>query len=1075
MATQQVKHYCWLKLDSKILENDKKVGMMMNETPKVSVIIPVYNAEPYLRKCLDSVVNQTLQDIEIICVDDGSTDNSLKILEEYKNLDSRLNIICQQNQYAGVARNNGMARAKGEYLIFLDADDFFELSMLDKMYMYAKENNLDVTLCNADRYDNKKEKFLPMSWLLNRSYLPVKKVFNAHDVANYIFQITIGVPWNKLFNRNFVEKLGIKFPNTPRSNDTYFTFSVLALATRISVINEVFVHYRVNTGTNLQASNEKTPTAFLTGLLGIKKQLIEHGLYEEFKRSYINKAMDTCMYVLCSLKKNKKAYNLLSDKLQSEFLYKLELLDKSDSYFYDSKYYGMFEKYLQEIGCIKAAIRPKVSVIIPVYNAEKYLRQCLDSVANQTLQDIEIICVDDGSTDESLNIIEEYIKKDNRFQVLHQHNQYAGVARNNGMVNAKGEYIIFLDADDFFEITMLEVLYNATETNNVDIVICGADRYNDKTNQFLPMPWILKKEYLPKKEIFNAHDIPNYIFQFTTGAPWNKLFRKEFLDKTNLRFQATQRANDIYFSFLNIVLADKIKIVAEVLVHYRINTGTNLQSGNNITPTAFITGLVGIKEQLIFYDIYDEFKRSFINRAMTTCMYTLSTLDINCSSYRIFVEQMKEDYLQKLDLLNKASTYFYDAKYYAMFSNLLNTIISEEMSKKIDGKPRFSIIVPIYNAEKYLRECLDSIVKQTINDFEVICVDDGSTDASGQILYEYASKDKRFRIIHQKNQYAGVARNNGIAQAIGKYIVFLDADDLLSIDALEKYHKAAFFSNADIVISGTYTFENDFTKAEKTENWLRTEYLPTTDVFSVDCIRPFIFNFTTGGPGGKCFKRSFVKKESLFFLPIPKSEDFYFIQMGLVKAKIIAVVREPVYYIRSVSDSLEHRKHEMPLMFWDAVVTMKQQLQKENLYYQVEQSFVNASVNRFAYNLRSTRLNDAYNVILRKLYSVYESELGLGLLPKKYYYRQDNYEYLCKLLKISSKKTSKNEKCSVNVDSIYDEAKLIRLSASYRIGRFITYIPRKLRGGIRCYKEHGLVYTLGRVKEKFIGLVGGSK
>ena len=98
-------------------------------TPKVSVIIPVYNVEQYLRECLNSVIKQTLKEIEIICVDDGSTDNSLDILKEYAEKDHRITIITQKNLHAGVARNAGLSIAKGEYLSFLDSDDFFELNL----------------------------------------------------------------------------------------------------------------------------------------------------------------------------------------------------------------------------------------------------------------------------------------------------------------------------------------------------------------------------------------------------------------------------------------------------------------------------------------------------------------------------------------------------------------------------------------------------------------------------------------------------------------------------------------------------------------------------------------------------------------------------------------------------------------------------------------------------------------------------------------------------------------------------------------------------------------------------------
>ncbi len=124
---------------------------------------------------------------------------------------------------------------------------------------------------------------------------------------------------------------------------------------------------------------------------------------------------------------------------------------------------------------------PKVSIIIPVYNVEKYLKECLNSVVNQTLKEIEIICVDDGSTDNSLSILEEYAKKDNRINLLKQENSGAGAARNKGLDSARGEYIYFLDSDDFLELNAIEILYNQIAKNQADICFFKFYKYNQQT------------------------------------------------------------------------------------------------------------------------------------------------------------------------------------------------------------------------------------------------------------------------------------------------------------------------------------------------------------------------------------------------------------------------------------------------------------------------------------------------------------------------------------------------------------------------------------------------------------------
>ena len=126
----------------------------------------------------------------------------------------------------------------------------------------------------------------------------------------------------------------------------------------------------------------------------------------------------------------------------------------------------------------KIDYEPKVSVIIPVYNVELYLRICLESVLKQNLKEIEIICVDDGSTDKSLDILLEYAAKDNRITVLKQENLYAGVARNAGLAVARGEYLSFLDSDDFFEPDMHEEMYKKAKEDGSDVVVCGYWLYN---------------------------------------------------------------------------------------------------------------------------------------------------------------------------------------------------------------------------------------------------------------------------------------------------------------------------------------------------------------------------------------------------------------------------------------------------------------------------------------------------------------------------------------------------------------------------------------------------------------------
>ena len=203
---------------------------------KVSVIIPVYNVEPYLKQCMDRVVGQTLKDIEIICVDDGSTDGSLDILKEYATEDSRIQIIEQKNAGAGAARNNGMRHATGKYLSFLDSDDFFEPRMLEKAYDLAEKDQADFVAYKSDQYHTEKKQFVSADWVIHENEIPPYHPFNHRQMTGNVFKVFVGWAWDKLFLKEFVDKYHLTFQEQRTSNDLLFVFSAVVLAKKISVV-----------------------------------------------------------------------------------------------------------------------------------------------------------------------------------------------------------------------------------------------------------------------------------------------------------------------------------------------------------------------------------------------------------------------------------------------------------------------------------------------------------------------------------------------------------------------------------------------------------------------------------------------------------------------------------------------------------------------------------------------------------------------------------------------------------------------------------------------------------------------
>ena len=175
---------------------------MVDKIPSVSVVVPVYNAEKYLTEILERIINQTLENIEIIIVDDHSVDNTCDLVREFVNRDSRIILLqTDLNLGAGNARNKGLSFARGEYIIFLDDDDFISYDMLDKLYFTAKKSDIDV-LVFGSRFVNwyTKEK-IETPWTIRTDLLPTKQIFSGDEIGKDFFRAFVWWPWDKFYNR----------------------------------------------------------------------------------------------------------------------------------------------------------------------------------------------------------------------------------------------------------------------------------------------------------------------------------------------------------------------------------------------------------------------------------------------------------------------------------------------------------------------------------------------------------------------------------------------------------------------------------------------------------------------------------------------------------------------------------------------------------------------------------------------------------------------------------------------------------------------------------------------------------
>lgn len=220
----------------------------------VTVIVPVYNVEKFIDKCVQSVIDQTMTDIEVILVDDGSTDNSLARCIEWANKDSRVKVYHQENQGVSVARNLGIEKSAGEFIAFIDSDDWIEPNYLEALYAIAKAKDADISICGF-YFDYPDE-------VVARGHFEKNMEFNGkEDIAQIQIQILaknmsriknnsgdrIGAPWCKLFKTGFIKENNLSFiPNLKRSQDVVFNLYALEYANKVVYTNQPLYHYTIN-------------------------------------------------------------------------------------------------------------------------------------------------------------------------------------------------------------------------------------------------------------------------------------------------------------------------------------------------------------------------------------------------------------------------------------------------------------------------------------------------------------------------------------------------------------------------------------------------------------------------------------------------------------------------------------------------------------------------------------------------------------------------------------------------------------------------------------------------------------
>ena len=665
--------------------------------PKVSVIVPVYNNETYVVTCLQSLMCQTLRELEIICINDGSTDASSAVLHGFADQDPRVKVIDKENGGYGVAINRGLDEATGEYVTILESDDFADLDMYQTLYGYAKAFDLDVCRANFYLYWSSKIK-CDYTLELFREYECDRLIDPSKREDQHCFYAQPAL-WSAIYKADFIRNNNLRLLETPGAayQDTAFNFKIWACARRVMFVQKPFVHYRQD--------NESSSINNRSKIYNICLEYHEIDRWLDEERPDLRPQLAPVMYkMMCD------AYTWNTGRIAHE--YKLEFVQKYgeelaraeaagelDESLFEPGQFTMVHKTITDpqgfvdfiekgidpdsgvalygrklrtamqvwskrgIGDVArivhekivgakeptvvdkydahATVRfeptfvaadklrePKVSAILTVYNTESVLRETLDSIFAQKMRDFELIVIDDGSTDGSGAILEEYASKDARIRVVTQRNQGVAVARNKGIELASAPYTLILDGDDVFLPDMFGSLLATANKTNADVVVCGCSEYDPQTHRCYPIDYALKLDLLPEdKPGFPPTEVAAVLFEAFMGWPWDRIYRTSLLKDNALLFPSLPNSEDGPFVYKAMVLANKIALLPDLLIRHRSSRSGSISNSRLKSPEAFYDAICMIKaflkEDAGRWRLYE---KSFLNWAFDYAVWNATSL-----------------------------------------------------------------------------------------------------------------------------------------------------------------------------------------------------------------------------------------------------------------------------------------------------------------------------------------------------------------------------------------------------------------------------------------------------------------
>lgn len=922
--------------------------------PKVSIIIPVNNLENYIRKSLDSVIKQTLKEIEVICVDDGSTDNSLNIIKEFAKNDSRIVVLEEETKGQAYARNVGIKIAKGEYIGFVDGDDWVDFCMFEKMYENAKKLNSEITMCSTKIFDEYKQSLSEDNNYYNLNVFDPSfdnKTFSHLDTPELILDINVAV-WNKIYKRDFLQKINAKFEEGYIYEDLPFFYETYLKAEKVSLVRDFLYFYRTNRfGSTM--SNVKRKILDRIEMVVLTYDMFKVlPYYEEIKVKLVAWLIDDLFhrYTLVNPKYKKEFFfrmkktfldldisNIDKNVLESIYYYKEFLFVKNESYEdCDKRFFGVYNTFKKE----------KNELISQHQEAMCNLRKTCAREMEYEKDKLEQELVG------KINTQKDWYEKELNIKI----DEYKGWAKteSNNQKALYEERLISQKQIYEFDLNLLkewfenELTYRlnaqkASYENEINTILSQQKEFCEneitiKANQ-------LSQLYENEKALELARQKEQFEEELTAQLNFKSQEHEFEINnlKNKLQTEVNERLNQLQQEADERLAAQKNQLQAEF--DWQINNQKE-QFDNDIKTQLWQQSQYyeeEIKTQLESQK--DWFESEIDRRIADVDLWHNKNLEEHLEGQKNYFENRIEELNNQFscDLNNqrdqsqaelenqikqqqehcenelKNQKNHYDQElmaqkqYYEKEISHVRFILKvvkklKNIKKRIKGlfvkpqepivkRPKVSIILPVYNVDKYLRQSLDSLVNQYLENIEIICVNDGSTDNSASILEEYKAKDSRIKVIHKQNAGTGAARNDGLKIATGECIGFVDPDDWVKENMFERLYNLMKETGVDIVMCTPGGFDEQNQVEADFPYFVDANFKRELDnrIFSWKEISPFSYPMCVWN---KLYKKDLFDKHHIEFAEGLDFEDHKVIFKSLLTAEKIFFIREKLYIYR---------------------------------------------------------------------------------------------------------------------------------------------------------------------------------